>query len=411
MANRTNSTDILRRGAKNGINLDVILNRLHTELKKARETGGELEELTGSFGDIQQNVKGRQDPKSPLGDISSPAPIAPEHPVPTFSSPSASSSTIANLQTRLSETQLTLSQHVERVAQLEKLLTDHEQVKSELESLRLELQSMRKQNEELSKSLKGSPRTNGIDLEESTRFNEGETKDDDDQDDDTSSILTITPDSVPDAARDSPKINGSLLPLQPPAIPQRKSSFSPQPKAREFDKPSTSPSITTSESDSAELKERLAATQEKLDKAVGLCEAVERAKTSAEERVRDLEARAERLEKEMAGTIEKQVEEKAAQLRKELLEAESVDGVGDEADASQPGLRRRKGTVTSRSSSEPKEECQDCIRHKKEAAAHPPGSTYITTASVLIASIGILALLNQVGVISINLPRPGSLKS
>ncbi|KAJ6475697.1 hypothetical protein C8R47DRAFT_1220536 [Mycena vitilis] len=172
-----------------GLTLDHIFSRLQAELAKSRDTGHDLQVLTGALNNIEDTLNGAlpatSAPQFPdvLPGVRPPPPRAMS--VPSLPSvPAVPESTppppdaVAELQTQLREHQEALAAHVEGIRALEGVLAEQEAMKREVRELR-EFVGVDRHGEGAAKD--------GEALEEE----EGD--DDDDDDSDTQSIMTATP--------------------------------------------------------------------------------------------------------------------------------------------------------------------------------------------------------------------------
>ncbi|KAJ7182604.1 hypothetical protein C8R43DRAFT_967543 [Mycena crocata] len=172
-----------------GLTLDHIFSRLQAELAKSRDTGHDLQVLTGALNNIEDTLNGALPPTSApqypdvLPPVRPPPPRVVEVPslptqVPVVETPQADA--VAELQAQLREHQEALAAHVEGIRALEGVLADQEAMKREVRELREFVGVDRFPEEEGSK---------GEDIVEEL---EGEEVGEDD-DSDTRSIMTVTP--------------------------------------------------------------------------------------------------------------------------------------------------------------------------------------------------------------------------
>ncbi|KAG9044218.1 hypothetical protein FS837_008613 [Tulasnella sp. UAMH 9824] len=179
------------RAGKSGLTFDHILSRLQTELAKSRETGSELQTLTGALVDVQDTLGGALPPNLPPY----PASLPPVRPPPATAeqaagaagratSPPVDPAQLTNLQTQLHDTQSTLQQHLDKIRHLETYVSEQESVKREITFIKDQMEERKREVEIL--------------LMQRRRDHDGgfsrrrEMVDDDD--DDARSVATVTPD-------------------------------------------------------------------------------------------------------------------------------------------------------------------------------------------------------------------------
>ncbi|KAG6879076.1 hypothetical protein C0992_005356 [Termitomyces sp. T32_za158] len=153
----------LRPPGKSGLTFDHILSRLQGELQKSRETGSELHTLSGAMNEIHDTLGGNLPPNLPSYPSALP-PVRPSQPQsqepsgPTSSSvspeqPAAAPSTaltssvLTDLQSKLHETQASLSTHVDKIRALEGVFAEQESIKSEVRALREMMETKRREVE------------------------------------------------------------------------------------------------------------------------------------------------------------------------------------------------------------------------------------------------------------------------
>ncbi|KAJ6551715.1 hypothetical protein B0H19DRAFT_177031 [Mycena capillaripes] len=133
-----------------GLTLDHIFSRLQAELAKSRDTGHDLQVLTGALGNIEDTLNGALPPTSlptfpdVLPGVRPPQPppramSVPSLPsVPAVESPPSAPATdaVAELQAQLREHQEALAAHVEGIRALEGVLAEQEAMKREVRELR-----------------------------------------------------------------------------------------------------------------------------------------------------------------------------------------------------------------------------------------------------------------------------------
>ncbi|KAF8816302.1 hypothetical protein BYT27DRAFT_7184144 [Phlegmacium glaucopus] len=218
----------MRPPGKTGLSFDVILSRLQGELQKSKQTGHELDTLTGAMHVIQDTLGGSspgplppfpsnlppvrppqeatQPPAVATTDVAA-APIAtappsaaasPEQPS-AAPSAAASAAAVTDLQSQLRDTQSSLASHLDKVRALEGVLAEQEAMKREVRTLRemMEERRLEREREENALLAHQHPHTHepeeprgGFDMEEDEDDRE---MIDDDSDDDAHSITTVVP--------------------------------------------------------------------------------------------------------------------------------------------------------------------------------------------------------------------------
>ncbi|KAI5116796.1 hypothetical protein M0805_001798 [Coniferiporia weirii] len=176
-----------RQPGRNGLSFEHILQRLSGELQKSRETGAELNAVSGAMNDIESVMVGGQPPSLPPYPHSLP-PVRPPHQQQQpqqqqqqQQDSESSSAALQALQNQLAETQASLSSHVEKIRTLDTLLSDHENIKRDVSALRDLIEEQRDRQR----------------MSSQTREEEDEEEDDDDR----RSVHTIVPhelESVPE---------------------------------------------------------------------------------------------------------------------------------------------------------------------------------------------------------------------
>ncbi|KAJ7653212.1 hypothetical protein DFH06DRAFT_1330598 [Mycena polygramma] len=174
-----------------GLTLDHIFSRLQAELAKSRDTGHDLQVLTGALNNIEDTLNGAlpatSAPQFPdvLPGVRPPPPRAMS--VPSLPSvPAVLAETppppdaVAELQAQLREHQEALAAHVEGIRALEGVLAEQEAMKREVRELR---------------EFVGVDRHGGGEgiAKDGESPEEEEGEDDDDEDSDTQSVMTATP--------------------------------------------------------------------------------------------------------------------------------------------------------------------------------------------------------------------------
>ncbi|KAG6888165.1 hypothetical protein C0995_010176 [Termitomyces sp. Mi166 len=190
----------LRPPGKSGLTFDHILSRLQGELQKSRETGSELQTLSGAMNDIHDTLGGNLPPSLPsypsalppvrpsqpqLQDSSVPASssVSPEQPAAAPSS-ALTSSVLTDLQAKLHETQASLSTHVDKIRVLEGVFAEQESIKLEVRALR-EMMETKQREAENEDEHRDEPR-GGFDEEEDEEVLVHD-------DDEVRSVATIVP--------------------------------------------------------------------------------------------------------------------------------------------------------------------------------------------------------------------------
>ncbi|KAF7326400.1 Glycosyltransferase family 69 protein [Mycena venus] len=176
----------MRAPGKSGLTFDHILSRLQGELTKSRETGQDLQTLSGAMNDIQDTLGGSLPQnlppfphvlppvRPPQAESSAPSPPQLHPPAPETGSPA-----LSELQSQLLTTQSSLASHVDKIRALEGVLAEQEAIKQEVRTLR-DLVGVLQQG-----SAAQEPK-GGFDLED----DEGEA---DDEDSDAHSVSTVMP--------------------------------------------------------------------------------------------------------------------------------------------------------------------------------------------------------------------------
>ncbi|KAJ6510379.1 hypothetical protein C8R45DRAFT_963896 [Mycena sanguinolenta] len=185
----------MRAPGKSGLTFDHILSRLQGELAKSRETGQDLQTLSGAINEIQDTLGGSLPSNLPpyphvLPPVRPPQPELPAqssasppqlHP-PAPESTANASAALSDLQSQLQTTQSSLALHVEKIRELEGVFAEQEAIKQELRTLR-DLVGVLRQG---STSQDQPEPKGGFDVED----DDGEV---DDDESDTHSIATVIP--------------------------------------------------------------------------------------------------------------------------------------------------------------------------------------------------------------------------
>ncbi|KAF7361236.1 Glycosyltransferase family 69 protein [Mycena sanguinolenta] len=185
----------MRAPGKSGLTFDHILSRLQGELAKSRETGQDLQTLSGAINEIQDTLGGSLPSNlPPYPHVLPPVrPPQPELPPPSSASPpqlhppapestANASAVLLDLQSQLQTTQSSLASHVEKIRELEGVFAEQEAIKQELRTLR-DLVGVLRQG---STSRDQPEPKGGFDIED----DDGEV---DDDESDTHSIATVIP--------------------------------------------------------------------------------------------------------------------------------------------------------------------------------------------------------------------------
>ncbi|KAK7052413.1 FHA domain-containing protein [Favolaschia claudopus] len=173
-----------------GLTLDHIFSRLQAELAKSRDTGHDLQVLTGALNNIEETLNGTMPGTGPPQFPEKLPPVRPPPPersmsvpalpqVPSVApSPTVPTDPVAELQLQLRKHQDALSAHIEGIRALEGVLAEQETMKREVRELR---EFMGVDRDRIDVKPEGE-----MELEMSA----GE---DDDDDSDTQSIMTAVP--------------------------------------------------------------------------------------------------------------------------------------------------------------------------------------------------------------------------
>ncbi|KAJ6589137.1 hypothetical protein B0H19DRAFT_1103020 [Mycena capillaripes] len=190
----------MRPPGKSGLTFDHILSRLQGELTKSRETGQDLQTLSGAMNDIQDTLGGSLPPNLPPY----PHVLPPVRPPPTEPSASSDASppqlhppqshpsengangvvVLSDLQSQLLTTQSSLASHVDKIRALEGVFAEQEAIKQEVRTLR-DLVGALRQGSASRDNHQGESKA-GFELED----DEGEM---DDDDSDAHSVATVMP--------------------------------------------------------------------------------------------------------------------------------------------------------------------------------------------------------------------------
>ncbi|KAJ7076029.1 hypothetical protein B0H15DRAFT_741519, partial [Mycena belliarum] len=164
----------MRPPGKSGLTFDHILSRLQGELTKSRETGQDLQTLSGAMNDIQDTLGGSLPPNLP----SYPHALPPVRPPPTEPAapsppqlhasqthvPETAATALSDLQLQLLTTQSSLATHVDKIRALEGVFAEQEAIKQEVRTLR-DLVGVLRQGETSREAELREPK-GGFDLEE-----------------------------------------------------------------------------------------------------------------------------------------------------------------------------------------------------------------------------------------------------
>ncbi|KAJ7625406.1 hypothetical protein B0H17DRAFT_907641, partial [Mycena rosella] len=139
----------MRPPGKSGLTFDHILSRLQGELTKSRETGQDLQTLSGAMNEIQDTLGGSLPPALPPYPHVLP-PVRPPPTEPAVPSPPQLHTTqshapentangavaLSDLQSQLMTTQSSLATHVDKIRALEGVFAEQEAIKQEVRTLR-----------------------------------------------------------------------------------------------------------------------------------------------------------------------------------------------------------------------------------------------------------------------------------
>ncbi|KAF8218185.1 hypothetical protein K438DRAFT_1657075 [Mycena galopus ATCC 62051] len=198
-----------------GLTLDHIFSRLQAELAKSRDTGHDLQVLTGALNNIEDTLNGALPPTTlphfpdahalppvrppplqramsvpalPQVPALSPSVASPPHPPPAPATTDAiTTDAIADLQAQLRAHQDALAAHIESIRALEGVLAEQEAMKREVRELR-EFVGVDRVRER-QRTLRGGDSA----AEERGKGEDEGNEDEDDEDSDTQSIMTATP--------------------------------------------------------------------------------------------------------------------------------------------------------------------------------------------------------------------------
>ncbi|KAJ7603989.1 hypothetical protein DFH06DRAFT_1487894 [Mycena polygramma] len=179
----------MRQPGKSGLTFDHILSRLQGELTKSRETGQDLQTLSGAMNDIQDTLGGSLPPNLPSYPHALP-PVRPPTAEQSGASPpqlyapqnQAPEAALSDLQSQLLTTQSSLASHVDKIRALEGVFAEQEAIKQEVRTLRDLVGALRQGSASDSKG------DHGFELDD----DEGEM----DDDDDARSVSTVMPHSL-----------------------------------------------------------------------------------------------------------------------------------------------------------------------------------------------------------------------
>ncbi|KAJ7694814.1 hypothetical protein B0H17DRAFT_1198971 [Mycena rosella] len=186
-----------QRAPGRGLTLDHIFSRLQAELAKSRDTGNDLQVLTGALSGIEETLNGAGPPTAGPPSFPDVLPAVRPRPVSVPTLPvlpvvetkaDASADAVAELQAQLREHQAALAAHVEGIRALEGVLAEQEAMKREVRELR-EFVGVDRAREGLQPE-EEDEELEGEELEELEGELEGEGSDDES---DAQSVMTVTP--------------------------------------------------------------------------------------------------------------------------------------------------------------------------------------------------------------------------
>ncbi|KAG9006813.1 hypothetical protein FRB94_000409 [Tulasnella sp. JGI-2019a] len=136
------------RAGKSGLTFDHILSRLQTELAKSRETGSELNQLTGTMVDIQDTLGGSLPSNLPPYPSNLPPVRPPADPSTTSQSQSTNdAAALTALQTQLHDTQNTLQSHLDKIRHLEGYVAEQEALKRDISHMKEQIDERKREVE------------------------------------------------------------------------------------------------------------------------------------------------------------------------------------------------------------------------------------------------------------------------
>ncbi|KAJ7034774.1 hypothetical protein C8F04DRAFT_1101088 [Mycena alexandri] len=180
----------MRQPGKSGLTFDHILSRLQGELTKSRETGQDLQTLSGAMNEIQDTLGGSLPPDLPPYPHVLPPVRPPQAEQSAPSGPSAppapeNTAALSDLQSQLLTTQSSLATHVDKIRALEGVFAEQEAIKQEVRTLRDLVGALRQGS---TSSHQREPKGGFDDLEDE--------ESEPDDDDDARSVSTVVPHSL-----------------------------------------------------------------------------------------------------------------------------------------------------------------------------------------------------------------------
>ncbi|KAJ7061994.1 hypothetical protein C8F01DRAFT_1136065 [Mycena amicta] len=277
-----------------GLTLDHIFSRLQAELAKSRDTGHDLQVLTGALNGIEDTLNGALPPSDgpprfpdslplirPPPTRSMTLPALPTLPQIENTQPQAHSEAIAELQAQLRDHQRALAAHLESIRALESVLAEQDAMKRDVQELRQFVGAGRREDQELEE--------------------EDSKQDDDDDDDDARSIVTVGPhDLALERVEEGDEEAGSESQIfdESSTIEEereenmlRERAQTPEPSFDEIAEPQPPPSLSL-----GELTARLSALTNQLDSALATSSELQQQHASAQATILVLEEKLARLE-------------------------------------------------------------------------------------------------------------------
>ncbi|EPQ26731.1 uncharacterized protein PFL1_05710 [Pseudozyma flocculosa PF-1] len=138
----------LRRG-KAGFSFDHVLSKLQNELQRSKEQWNDLGSLTTTMHDIHETLGGGAAPMAnpPYQHMVPPLPSTEAQSREAAESASKHAQTIAGLQAQLTETQASLTSHVDKIKSLEEMLSEHASIKAEVGAIKMQMEQAKREME------------------------------------------------------------------------------------------------------------------------------------------------------------------------------------------------------------------------------------------------------------------------